>query len=95
MEMRREIQRRSEALDERDRSIPSPQNPVKPPSPPPLIREERTQESAKDLRRKPSIPGASIAERIGKREDPLSHGYDGDHPVDELSRGLGHSSSAA
>jgi hypothetical protein len=95
MEVRRQVQRRSEALDERDRSILSPRNSMNSPSPTTLIREERTHESPKNLRREPPVPGTSVAEWIGKREDPLPHGNNGDHPVDEMSRSLRHLSSAA
>jgi hypothetical protein len=68
---------------------------MNPPSPSTLFGEEGTQEGAKDLRREPRIPGTAVTERIGKCEDPLTHGKSWNHVIDEMGSGLRHPPSAA
>ena len=83
--MWRQVQRRSEALNESDRPIVSALNPMKPARSSALIGEEGTQKSPQDLARQPRIPGTAIAQRIGKSENPLTHRNFGQDMVDERS----------
>ncbi len=61
----------------------------------PLVCEDGSQEGAQDLAREPRIPGAAIAKRIGQREHPLPDRDLGQHPIDEMGRGVGHAAAAA
>jgi len=70
VEMRRQVERRPEALDESDRPILSTLNPGESTCPSSLVGKQRTQKGAKDLRREPRIPGTAVAEWIGKCEEP-------------------------
>jgi hypothetical protein len=85
-----EVQGRSEALNESDRAIMSALHPMKSSRSPALIGEEGTQKSSKDLRGEPRIPGAAIAQRIGKRQNPLPNGNFGQDMVDERSGSVRH-----
>ncbi len=77
MEMRRQVQRRSEALNESDRAVVPTRNPEEPPRPQSLVGEERTQEGPQDLGHQPCIPGTSVSKGIRKREYPLTEGHAG------------------
>jgi hypothetical protein len=88
-----EIQRRTEALYERDRPAMSVPYPIIPSRVSTLISKERTQERTENPGRQTCIPGAAIAERIRKCENPLTHTNFGQHAVDEMSCHLRHPSS--
>ena len=90
MEVGRQVQGRPEALDERDRAALPLADAVERPRSPSLVREDRAQEGAKYFTRQPRVPGAAVAKRVRKREHPLPDRDLGQHPVDEMSRGVGH-----
>ncbi len=94
MEVGRQVQGRPEALDERDRAALSLADAEVHSRAAPLVREDGSQEAAQDLAREPRVPGAAEAKRIGQREHPLSDRDLGQHPVDEMGRGVGHATTA-
>jgi hypothetical protein len=55
-----------------------------------LVSEESAQKGTKDLCGESCIPCTAVAERILKREDPLTYGNDWNHMVDEMRGGLCH-----
>src|SRR5690606_32731134 len=57
MEVRRQVEGRTEALDERDRAALPLANPEKRSRATPLFREDGSQEAAQDFAREPRIPG--------------------------------------
>ena len=93
--MRRQVQRRPEALDESDRPIVSTLNPTEPTCPSSLVGKEGSHKGTKDLRGESRIPRTAVTERIGEREHPLTHGNFGQYAVDEMGGGLRHSPAAA
>jgi hypothetical protein len=95
VEVGREIECRTEALDESDRAALSPPNPEQLPSAPTLIGKDRPQEATENLGGELRTPGTAIAERIRKREDPLPHRHFGKNVVDEMSCAISHAASAA
>ncbi len=94
MEMGREIQRRAKALNECDGpTMPRPYA-MNPPCTSTLVSEESAQKGTKDLCGESCIPCTAVAERIRKREDPLTYGNDWNHEVYEMRGGLRHSPAA-
>jgi hypothetical protein len=74
--------------------MPTP-DPEKATRPSALVGKEGTQEGAKDLSRQPCIPGASVSQRIRKREHPLTDRHMRQHAIDEPGRCVRHSQAAA
>ena len=94
MEVRRQVECRSEALDERDRAAQAVANPKIPLGTSPLIGEYRTQEATQHLARQPSVPGTAIPKWVGKREHPLSNRNLRKDAIDEVGRCIRHSPPA-
>jgi len=95
MKVGRQIEGRPEALQESDRAALSLANAEEHSCSTPLLCEERSQEGAQYFARELRIPGAAIAERVRQREHPLSDRDLGQHPVDEVGRGVGHAATTA
>jgi hypothetical protein len=95
MEMWRQVESRTEALNERDRAAQTAADPEVSLRPSSLIRKQSTQETAQHVTRKSRVPSATVSERIGKREHPLPDRDLGQYAVDEMGSGFGHAPSAA
>ena len=93
-EVGREVQRRPEALDERDGTALTAMNSELLASATALVAEHRAQEGLQDFTGEPRVPRTAIPKRIGEGEDPLPDGHLGQHVVDETGGGVRHAPAA-
>ncbi len=87
MEVGRQLERRAEALDEGHRPGAWPRQ-AQPPRRPSLPREERPDEEAEHVGEKPGVASKAEAQRDGEGERPLTVRRSGQHPLDEVNRGV-------
>jgi hypothetical protein len=95
MEVRRQVERRAEALDERDRSARPAPHPEVALCAASVVGENRAEKASQHLAREPRVPRTAISERIRKREHPLADGDLGKDPIDEMSGSVRHAPTAA
>jgi len=89
------IQSGAEALDEGDGAALAARNAPLMSRVPAELGEERAEEDAEHFAREPRVVGAAVAERVGKREDPLANRHVGQDAVHEVRRRVGHAPPAA
>ncbi len=94
MEMWREIQRRPETLNERNRRTVSCAYAMVTARAATLVREQRAKKHAQYLAREPRVPGTPVPERIRQRQHPLADRDFRYDAVDETGGGIGHSAPA-
>jgi hypothetical protein len=94
VEVGREVQRRPEALDERDGTALTAMNSELIASATALVGEHRAQEGLQDFTGEPRVSRTAIPVRIGEGEDPLPDGHLGQHVVDEMGGGVRHAPAA-
>lgn len=90
-----QVQGRAEALNEGDGAALATRRAPLALCSPAERREERTEKGAEDLAGECSVIGAAVAERVGKRQNPLADGYFRQDAIDEVRGGIGHSASSA
>ena len=95
MEVNVQVERTSEALDERHGPALCRPDPVTIPSPAAQRAENGTQEKPQDLRGQRCIVGQAVAQADGQREDPLPHRDEGEHAIDKVRRGVRHATPSA
>ena len=90
-----QVERRPEALDERDgAALLRLLAPVLARTSSKL-REQRADERAQHLARQPRVVRAAVAERVRKRQHPLPDRDLGQHPIDQMRRRVRHPAAAA
>ena len=95
MEVDVQVQGRAEALNEGDGAALA-SGPVPPISRAPAeLGELGAEEGAEHLAGEPRVVGASVAKRVGEREDPLADGHFGQDAVHQVCRGVDHAPAAA
>ncbi len=85
VEVKVQIQRRAEALNEADGSALLGKRAPVSPNAPPQLREERPQERAKHLARELRVVRTAIAKRVGENEHPLADRHRGKDAIHEVS----------
>ena len=95
VEVRVEVERRTEALDEGNRRTLPVADAVDLLRTAPLVAEHAAQEHTQHGARQFRVPGARQPERVRHREHPLADGHLGQNPLDQVSRRVGHAPPAA
>ena len=95
MEVEVQVQGGAGALHERDGAARAARRGPPKSRAPAELGEERTEEGAEHGAREPRVVGAAVAERVGKRQDPLADRHLGEDAVHEVRRGVGHAPSTA
>jgi hypothetical protein len=93
MEMWREIQRRPESLNERNRRTVSCAYAMVTARAATLVREQGAKKRAQHLAREPRVPGTAIPERVRPRQHPVADRDFRHDAVYETGGGIGHSPS--
>ncbi len=94
MEMNIQIQRATEALDDRD----TPGLPIADPALARLLAlkaQERAHDDTQHGAAEGVIPGEEVAEAVGEAQDPLAYGHSGQHLVHQMGGALGHAPAPA
>jgi hypothetical protein len=95
MEVGRQIEGRTKALDERDGAAQAAPDPEVAFGAPSLVGEHSAQEAAQHLARESRVPRTSVSEWIGKREHPLPNRHFGKDVIDELGCHVRHAPTTA
>jgi len=94
MEVEVQVECRTEALDEGDRTTLFRASTPLPPRTSAQLGEQRADEGAEHSTRESCVVGTSVAERIRQREYPLPDRHFGQHAIDEARCGVRHATSA-
>ena len=95
VEVEVQVVRRAEPLDEGDGAALLGANAPPPSCASAKLREQGTNEGAKDFAREPRVVGAAEAERVGEREHPLTDRHLGQNTVDQMRSRIRHTASSA
>jgi len=89
------VQRAAEALDEGDGAALRARNLALLARAATQRREDAAHEDAEHGLHQRCVVGEPVAQREGQREHPLAHGHLGQHAIDEVRGGVGHTAAAA